>query len=254
VKYFIGACLSAFMFVACNNANSSTPAQTADSTKVKSDTPLVIGLYKGDFSGSPVYITINYARGQHVAGYNVHNGLRRNLSGTIMPSGDGFEVVLNEPGDHPYDGHFKLAFNKDFTTASGTWTPVNTSLKDKSLSVERQKNLYEDGDGVPGSFDGDHSDITFDADGSCTLNYYDKTSDSTYAGQMITVRGTWGRKDKDSVVTVNWQGNNPKLGKSTRFSLVKQKDMPEYNSSDYGDGDYVNTVRGAGFEFSLVED
>lgn len=203
------------------------------------------GTYKGDFDGSPIFITVNYASSNHIAGYNVHKGLRRNLSGKLRQEGDGWAVQLNEPGDHPYDGRFHLVFDKTFTTAHGKWTPLNTpSLREKQLTLTRlTKNDAARSDieeFMNYALSGDHCDIAFDADGSCKLNYYEKINDSTYSPQMNTVRGTWERSGEE--IHVNWQFNEQFGKRNSTFKLffIEEPDSKQR---------YLNEISGEGFEF-----
>ncbi|NSL89523.1 hypothetical protein [Chitinophaga solisilvae] len=88
------------------------------------------GTYTGKFGSTPIFIHLHHPDGNKVTGYNIHKGLRREFSGYVTPKGDSFLVSLSEPGDNPFDGKFLLTFDKNFTQATGSWTPVNG--KDKS--------------------------------------------------------------------------------------------------------------------------
>ncbi|MBN9299034.1 MAG: hypothetical protein J0I41_18690 [Filimonas sp.] len=232
------------LLAACGTGSNSPQKETAIESKVAYPDD-VKGTYKGDFAGSPIFITLNYYSGKNVAGYNVHKGLRRNIHGVLEPSGNNWVLTLAEPGDNPYDGNFKLVFSKDFKTAEGKWVPVNTAtLKEKQFTlavVERQEST-ETGDF--GSYDnmlsGDHCDIAFNQDGSCIYNYYDKITDSTFVNQMNTVRGTWERKgDK---IFVAWQSNAQFQKKNSEFELV-------YEKGDETNSRYLRNVKGEGREF-----
>lgn len=244
VRYFIGACLGIALFSQCSSSGTGT---AKDSTAVfhPQTTLFVQGLYKGEFDGSPIYININYSRGKHVAGYNVHKGLRRNLSGSIQQAADGWELQLSEPGDHAFDGTFKLLFDANFATAKGQWTPLNTpSLKEKKFTISRAEevNDHDGSDFAPGNtYAADHADISFDLDGSCVFNFYDKITDSTYAEQMTTVRGTW--EKKDSGIVVNWQKNEHWDKATSSFTLA-------YQRTNEGSS-YMTGIAGEGYEFSM---
>ena len=243
VRYFIGACLGITLFSQCTSSGTGT---AKDSTAVVApQTTSVQGLYKGEFDGSPIYININYSSGKHIAGYNVHKGLRRNLSGSIQQTADGWELQLSEPGDHVFDGTFKLVFDANFVTAKGQWTPLNTpSLKEKKFTISRAEKA-DDRDGsdfAPGNtYAADHADISFDQDGSCVFNFYDKITDSTYVEQMTTVRGTW--EKKDSGVVVNWQKNEHWNKDTSTFRMA-------YQQTDDG-STYMTGITGEGYEFSM---
>lgn len=209
MKYTITTLACAVILGACS-APAAPPVAATDSTAVGIIIPEqnAIGLYKGDFGGAPIFITINYTSQNHLAGYNVHKGLRRNLSGALKPEGDSWVVSLNEPGDHPYDGHFELVFDKGFTTAKAHWAPVDKkTLQEKSFTLNRVKPAGENGElsvlNYP--FTSEQGEMYFDEDGSCMFDYYPKVTDSTNAEQSITLKGTW--EQKGDTIHVNWQPN-----------------------------------------------
>lgn len=250
MKHIITALLGACLLSACGGQEPSTTAATADSTQTANPPILVIpmearimGTYKGDFGGSPIYLTINYCSGVKLAGYNTHKGLRRNVSGTITKEGDNYAIVLSEPGDHEYDGVFTIKLDTLLENATGSWKPSNTkSLSEKKFSLVH---LSKD-ESTPGFFSGDHCDIDFSNDGSCTLNYYEKTNDSTFAQQMNTLKGTWGKQGADSIL-VNWQPNAAYSQRSTVF-LIKND---VHKTEDY---EYTSTTLvGDQFKFSQEE-
>jgi hypothetical protein len=198
----------------------------------------VKGLYKGDFAGDPIYLTVNFSSGKHVAGYNVHKGLRRNLSGYLLQAADGWELVMNEPGDHPFDGTFKLVFDSAFTSAKGEWKPLNTpsNLKEKTFTLSRIQMSDNGTDGIYHDIlSGDHSDITFREDGNCIFNYYDKINDSTFAEQMNTIRGTW--EKKDSTLLVTWHKTAQWDKDKSVFAIML-------------DGSSMTMITGEGYEFT----
>lgn len=221
MKYLITAFIGACMISACQPSSPTSTEATVDSTATTGsvkEVPMesrILGTYKGDFGGSPIYITINYCSGFKIAGYNTHKGLRRNISGTITEKKAKWDIQLSEPGDHEFDGVFSLVMDTSLTKASGSWKPTNSkSLGEKQLTITRLQRA----DGGLGFFSGDHSDIFLDADGSCILNYYGKINDSTFSPQMNTLRGTWEKKSNIEVL-VNWQPNPAYAQRSTTFAL-----------------------------------
>lgn len=248
MKYIITAFVGACIVSACQPSAPTTTVAAVDSTATTKDVRLpmearILGTYKGDFGGSPIYITINYCSGNKIAGYNTHKGLRRNVSGTITDKGSKLDIRLSEPGDHEFDGIFSLVMDTSLTTASGSWKPANNkSLTAKQLTITK---LQQTTDNL-GYFSGDHSDIDFSADGSCTLNYYEKINDSTFSAQMTTLRGTW-EKQPNNEVLVNWQANPVYKQHATVFTMIYEK----------GEGDgaqpYLTQIKGDIFEFSLEE-
>src|SRR2546430_2015280 len=83
------------------------------------------GAYVGNFGGSDIRIILTHVTGKHATGYNLHKGLRRNINGTMQQTGNTFTFVLNEPGDHPFDGKFSFTIDTITFILSGTWTPLN---------------------------------------------------------------------------------------------------------------------------------
>jgi hypothetical protein len=234
VKYIIGAVLCISFLSECSTSTTKTAA--TDSTATASVIPTgVRGIYKGDFGGSPIYITINYSSDNHVAGYNTHKGLRRNISGTVSQTADGWELDVNEPGDHPFDGKFKLVFDTAFAKVRGQWAPMSTTsgLTEKTFTLSRMVDQTGDDMIFNAAMSADHADITFNKDGSCIFNYYDKLTDTTFAQQMNTLRGTW--EQKDSLITVNWQ-KNEHWGKSSSVFTVERDIENGYNTGVDGEG------------------
>lgn len=245
MKYIIGAFLFITLFSRCTSS-TSTSEHTKYNMTVFPDAEKANakGLYKGDFAGDPIYLTINFSSGKHVAGYNVHKGLRRNISGTIQQTASGWELVMNEPGDHPFDGIFKLVFDSAFTSAKGEWKPLNTpsTLTEKQFTLTRTKATNDNDDDDISNYytlGGDHCDISFQKDGSCIFDYYDKINDSTFAEQMNTVRGTWERKD--SAILVTWHKTAQWNKDKSVFTIYK-------DGLEGFEG--MMTVTGEGYEFT----
>lgn len=240
VKYILTAFIGVCVISACQPSTPSTTAAIDSTATTETTTRLpmearIRGTYKGDFGGSPIYITINYCSSNKIAGYNVHKGLRRNLSGTISDKGNKLDIRLAEPGDHEFDGVFSLVMDTSLTKASGSWKPANNkSLAEKQLTLSRLGLGYSE----LGFLTGDHCDLDFSDDGSCTLNYYEKINDSTFSQQMNTLRGTW-EKQPNNEILVNWQPNAVYQKRSTVFTVI--------NDSE-GGADY-STVKGDIFEF-----
>lgn len=223
--------------IAATACNSGGKTDHSDSGTVPTNAPAPAaasptGIYTGDFGGSPIYISINFARGKNIAGYNTHKGLRRNLHGEITPGGSGWILRLEEPGDHPYDGVFNIRLAEDLKTMEGTWEPLH---KDSAASKKFQLKKVENS---PGEFwmANSESSISFLDDGSCKLEYY--PNDSISSGQIEIVRGTWLRT-KDTF-EVNWQ-KNAQFGKSNSRFVVY--------SSRYEDYTEVDSLTGEGFTF-----
>ena len=70
------------------------------------------GIYRGEFGDGTISIILSYVSDSKAIGYNIHRGLQRNLNGHVTSHGDSIKIILNEPGDHEYDGVFTLPNRK----------------------------------------------------------------------------------------------------------------------------------------------
>lgn len=237
MKYICSLLFLGIAATACNSGGNSTPADTGKVHIIHQARPSndPKGVFTGDFGGSPIYISINFARGKNIAGYNTHKGLRRNLHGEMTQDGDVWRLRLEEPGDHPYDGVFSVRLSEDMKTMEGTWAPIHKdSASSKKFSLKRIDNAQ--GEVFMAS---DSGSISFLIDGSCRLEYY--PNDSISAGQMEILRGTWSRT-KDTFL-VNWLRNDPKGNKTGRFIL-------HTSANSYGYDE--DSITGEGFTFYFV--
>lgn len=243
MKYiFTLLCICAALW-ACNEPAKKTeaPKTAAKAAPVNSDNGhQLTGLYMGDFGGSPIYITINYAKDRNVAGYNTHKGLRRNLSGELEKDGNGWLLKLREPGDHPFDGVFTIRFNENFSEGKSNWQPLQAdSLHEKDFVLKKYE-ANKNGEGLQGYYTTEHADILLDEDGSCVLQYYPEVSAGVYAEQLLVVRGTWSSK-KDTV-QVSWQFNE-QFGKRESTFIYYHTDREDDYSED--------RLEGEGFKFTI---
>ncbi|WP_298715328.1 hypothetical protein [Chitinophaga sp.] len=234
MKYICSLLLTGIAAAACNSGGKSTPADSGAVKIIHQARPShdPIGIYTGDFGGSPIYISINFARGKNVAGYNTHKGLRRNLHGEILQDGDAWRLRLEEPGDHPYDGVFDIRLSEDMKTMDGTWEPLQ---KDSASSKKFTLNRVA-GENYEVYMASEENSIQFNVDGSCRLEYY--PADSISGGQVNILRGTWTRTQ--DTFHVNWQ-KNEQFGKSaSQFILHVKRE---------GDDTYIDSLTGDGFIF-----
>jgi hypothetical protein len=216
----------AVLLLACQQT-SSTQTATTDSaidTHVNDvllntdyNTHQLQGLYTGQFDGSPISISINYVSGKNVSGYDVHKGLKRNLRGKLEPMGSRFKLMLDEPGDNRYDGHFELFIDTASYTGQGTWAPRNDStLEKKTFALTRQKT--DDGNELVSSWsDTLNRTIDIRADGSAMLSYY--VAKGTPQEQMEKVSGNWQQK-RDSLLLF-WQPNTIFPNRRTALHVVR---------------------------------
>lgn len=121
MKYTAPFSLAAAFLAACTTGHPTTAY----------DVQQAIGVYRGDFSGSEIQLTLEQIDDHSAAGHSLHKGQRSNMKGSFQPSAHGLHFELKELGSSPYEGVF--TFDLDTTTMQlrGTWMP----LANKDLSL-----------------------------------------------------------------------------------------------------------------------
>lgn len=214
MKAFSLFSLAVLLLFACHSAQQETKTEvveTTDSTIFKN----LINVYTAkDFGNGPIYINLNFFNGKDVGGYNVHNGLRRNIHGTAKKENGNWVVTLSEPGDHPLDGVFTLTFNAGFTSCDGKWIANNAKYAEKTFKLEKADIGADDSNFGGATFDltfvdyaASKSEIHFNKDGTCELKLYKKITDSTYAEQLVALAGSY-QKENDSILKITWKPND----------------------------------------------
>ncbi|MBS0025777.1 hypothetical protein ACTJJ0_09490 [Chitinophaga sp. 22321] len=242
MKNLTGSLLVALLlFYACKPAadkKNTAPSANGDSLALGK----LPGTYTGDFGGAPIYIILNYANGKNVAGYNVHKGLRRNLRGEMTKENNTWILTLSEPGDHPFDGKFILTFDEQFNNAKGSWKPLNNStLKEKNLALHRNAENTNENYAMTGNTfnfflidnSDSKSDLSFNEDGSCMLQLYEKINDTTYANQMLRIRGTY-QKLNDSTLSISWEKNPHFKERTNQYKILLNRDQEDGSISTNG--------------------
>lgn len=189
--------------LACNSPVKNSIPKVVPNAEYNYDT--LEGSYVGDFGGSDIRVILTHVTGIHAIGYDLLKGLRRNISGTMQQADSGFIFILNEPGDHPFDGKFTFTIDTTTFLLSGTWTPLN----DKSLTAKKfnLKKIIDTGESNNWSsivYTDSIGNLTFTKKGVCVYEFY-PVIDGKSAEQLIRVKGTWSLKD--SVYTVDWEKN-----------------------------------------------
>jgi hypothetical protein len=246
-------CTGAIVFMACNNAGKGKPGQTDSIPKkdsvmapltdsgtaaVENETRF-IGIYTGDFEGSPISIVLNYISGGNASGYNIHKGLKRNIRGKIAPAGSMLKFVLDEPGNNKYDGRFDFYIDTATLSGRGKWTAmVDTTIKAKNFTIAKKKK--EEYDPINSIMMDSASNQTFwlKEDGSCEFAYYQ--NDSSKIAQQNTIIGNWQLKG-DSVI-VFWQKNEKFPARKSAFIVL-------YYPSDDPKIKPVSNIKGNGLNF-----
>lgn len=186
------------------------------------------GLYMGDFGGSPIRIVLNYVSSSNVIGYNIHKGLQRNLSGKVNRSNDTITMILNEPGDHEYDGMFNLTFIGNDNKPNGYWEHSEGKFKKKSFNLEKQiapekmdydeinvhnfANFFGEVYDTLGSYD-------FNNDGLVRFEYYPSTDSENRVEQLKEINGSWNLVD--STLTIDWQPNKVFRSKQSIYTITR---------------------------------
>jgi len=225
-------------FVACKS--DSVPETKVDSLVSPNIDRLVLnttfdiqklkGIYHGSFDGTPISISINYANGINISGYNIHKGLKRNMRGNLEPFGSQFKLVLDEPGTNKYDGHFELFIDTATFEGKGSWQPKNDqSLKKKDFTFVKDKT--EGYNQLASSWTDSLGRImTMNVDGSAQFAYY--TGKGTPQEQLQNIAGNW-QDQKDSVI-VFWQPNT--IFPSRRSAFFVKREKYEGDSTIYVQG------------------
>ena len=235
-KTFTAIITIAFL-ASCNNATTTTEVKT-DSLinsgvneillQTNFEVEKLKGLYSGTFDGSPISISINYVSGKNVSGYNVHKGLKRNMRGTMDPFGSQIKLMLDEPGNNRYDGHFEMFIDTASLSGKGTWKPKNdSSLKTKDFSFTKNKDVENEGYGYLQTLWSDtlNRSIELKYNGTAIFAYY--SAKGTPQEQLQNFNGNWQQKD-DSVI-IFWQPNNIFPTRRSSFFVMRIK---EWNGSD----------------------
>jgi hypothetical protein len=209
------------LLTACSEQSPPPKVKSKVSVGMPTDAALPVeklkGTYTGEFRGSPISITLHYISGSRISGYNIHLGLKRNLSGTVSTAGGKLRLLLNEPGTNPYDGSFDLLLDTTTLRGQGTW---KSSQDGKEVSFTFTKQVYAEEAGPLYSLftDSLQNSIELNPDGSCIYNVM--RQDSTAPGQPVLLRGNYELK-KDSTVVIYWQQNEVLPSRKSVFRLYR---------------------------------
>lgn len=198
------------------------------------------GIYSGDFGGSDIRIIITHIGKNHVVGYNVHKGLRRNISGNYINKGDTILMTLSEPGDNQFDGVFNLEIYLSNFKGKGKWKSNSGKVSNKLFQLEKLPpfEYVEDiGKLNNSNFTSTYSwvedslgSILFDEDGSCKYEFYPNIDSKNRVEQKTEIKGSWTIVNNN--VKINWQANSIFPKRLSLFKLIKE----EYTYSLNGEG------------------
>jgi hypothetical protein len=121
MRYLAPALLAAVVTTACAAGHSNTAH----------DLQSAVGVYKGDFSGSEIQLTLEQIDEHTAVGHSLHKGQRSDMKGSVQPSEHGLHFELKELGNSPYEGVFTFDLDTATLRMQGTWRP----LTNKELDV-----------------------------------------------------------------------------------------------------------------------
>lgn len=103
---------------------------------------VMIGTYTGKFQEKKMTLSLDKIVGQTIMGYSIVDGNERAFSGTWEKAGEDLLIAAKEPGDHPLDGFFQLAFNPAKKLLAGIWIPNDKGLATAKLELARKAFKY----------------------------------------------------------------------------------------------------------------
>lgn len=231
--------LTALLLVACSQKeNEPVMTQVAEELPEEVEYPAfnfdtLRGSYQGSFGDKELNLVISHLTPYNVVGYNVINGLIRNVTGKVEQNQDSIILNLAESGEHAYDGVFRVAFHRDNFSNNGKWTPFDSRISAKTFRLKKQYELDYSKDIDYEKPVTDESFLYFFSYASDSIGRILMTNDGLAVYQhngeveeekdakLLTAHGSWTFKNK--VLTISWQPNIyfPKL-KST-FKLVDSR-------------------------------
>jgi len=238
MKNLFGFVILSLSLIACSDTEPAKENITINRVAAeippidKYDYDTLSGMYIGDFGGSDIRIIVNYVSSSNVIGYNIHKGLQRNLMGKVSREGDSVTFILNEPGDHKYDGVFTLLFTGDNNNPTAKWVANDESIPSKKIKLQKMIAPEGDDDNVNFSNFTEYfgyvydslGNYTFKKDGFCMYEYYPKTDDVNHIKQLVEVKGSW--SIKDSTVKIDWQPNKMFPRETMIFTVKKDEYSP----------------------------
>ena len=198
------------------------------------------GLYTGDFGDGFINVVLTYVNDKKAIGYNVHKGLQRNISGSVVQKKDHFELTLNEPGDNQFDGIFTLIISKKDGSVNANWTANDPKIPSKKFTLKKRpvqsessdKSIFEGGKITEENFmevfsysnlDGGY--VEFKENGILRYTYY---PDGQENEQQEIIKGSWKFDDQKTLI-INWSKNTRFKQQVMKFKLTQKEDeMPGF--------------------------
>lgn len=210
-----------YVLVSCQGHPDRNVAVRGRPALLKTISPEKIkGMYLGELKGSPLSVVVENVTSGQASGYNLHQGIRRNLQGIVEFSDGSLYLFLVEPGDSRYDGQFQLVVDTLSWKGKGIWKSFVTG---KSIPFSFRKREITSADGAQTFVDALSNFLVLKQNGTCTYHYL---PDSTKTTERI-VDGRY-KKEKNNL-TIHWQPNKLfRSGKSV-FHLIAQQAYPGEN-------------------------
>ena len=201
------------------------------------------GFYTGDFGDGFINVVLTYVNDKKAIGYNVHKGLQRNISGSVVQKKDRFELTLNEPGDNKYDGIFTLIISKKDGRVNANWTANDPKIPSKKFTLKKLGSKKTDESGEKFYYDGgeitednfmelfsysnlDGGYVEFKENGILRYTYYPEGQENE---QQEIIKGSWKFADQKTIV-INWSKNVRFREQVMKFKLTQKEDeMPSFD-------------------------
>lgn len=135
--------LTAALGLACIGIVSAQALDNADVQTLDAQASASVGTYVGMFGPHKITVSIEKIVGRTVMGYSVVTGNERAFSGAWQSLPDGIAFIGKEPGDHPEDGVFTLAFHAKEKTLSGKWEANDQKKPSVDLVLKARKFKYD---------------------------------------------------------------------------------------------------------------
>lgn len=117
MKYTINLSILSFLLFSLIACSDSSDQKSSANTKV----------YTGDFSGSPIELSITILDDSTVKGISKHRGIESKLSGKRMPIDKGYAFRLKELGTSRFEGVYDFELDTNLQLIFGSWQLGDTS-------------------------------------------------------------------------------------------------------------------------------
>ena len=100
----------------------------------------LLGFWIGDFGNNKINLALFEVNDDKVSGYSICAGNYREIEGKVVNNNDEvISLVMDEPGDDPYDGTFTFDVNLKDMSIKGSWVPfVEKGNTAKNYTLEKK--------------------------------------------------------------------------------------------------------------------